>query len=380
MTNNEKESLEERGSEESLEQRETAGLSQSQIVIRRFVRHRAAMTSLIVLAFIILFVFTAGGIQLGSEEAPFRIPGWWNWTITYIPDFQNDGAPTLDVFPAFIDGTGMQIGAHPFGQDTIGKDYFALVMRGAQQSITVMFVIGIVAAFIGTVLGAVSGFFGKWVDQLIMRFTDLIITVPALIVGAVIGIQIGNLGVFMLALFLGLFTWTEEEVWLRIVAFSAVALVAVLVWLMMRSPWGRVMKGIREDEDAVRSLGKNVFAFKMQSLIIGGVLGAIGGMFYVLPTSVQPDALGRNMTFLIWTAMLLGGAATIWGPVLGSILFFALRIFIQGTVDILVPDAIMNTQQTEQFSWIMVGVALMLLVIFRPQGILGDKKELNFNV
>ena len=208
MTNNEKESLEERGSEESLEQRETAGLSQSQIVIRRFVRHRAAMTSLIVLAFIILFVFTAGGIQLGSEEAPFRIPGWWNWTITDIPDFQNDGAPTLDVFPAFIDGTGMQIGAHPFGQDTIGKDYFALVMRGAQQSITVMFVIGIVAAFIGTVLGAVSGFFGKWVDQLIMRFTDLIITVPALIVGAVIGIQIGNLGVFMLALFLGLFTWT----------------------------------------------------------------------------------------------------------------------------------------------------------------------------
>ena len=167
---------------------------------------------------------------------------------------------------------------------------------------------------------------------------------------------------------------------IRIVAWSLVVIFAILVWLLMRSPWGRVIKGIREDEDAVRSLGKNVFAFKMQSLIIGGVLGAIGGMFYVLPTSVQPDALGRNMTFLIWTAMLLGGAATIWGPVLGSILFFALRIFIQGTVDILVPDAIMNTQQTEQFSWIMVGVALMLLVIFRPQGILGDKKELNFNV
>ena len=167
---------------------------------------------------------------------------------------------------------------------------------------------------------------------------------------------------------------------IRIVAWSLVVIFAVLVWLLMRSPWGRVIKGIREDEDAVRSLGKNVFAFKMQSLIIGGVLGAIGGMFYILPTSLQADAMGRNMTFLIWTAMLLGGAATIWGPVLGSILFFALRIFIQGTVDILVPDAILNTQQTEQFSWIMVGVALMLLVIFRPQGILGDKKELNFNV
>ena len=167
---------------------------------------------------------------------------------------------------------------------------------------------------------------------------------------------------------------------IRIVAWSLVVIFAVLVWLLMRSPWGRVIKGIREDEDAVRSLGKNVYAFKMQSLIIGGVLGAIGGMFYILPTSLQADSMGRNMTFLIWTAMLLGGAATIFGPVLGSILFFALRIFIQGAVDIIVPDEIMNIQQTEQFSWIMIGVALMLLVIFRPQGILGDKKELNFNV
>jgi branched-chain amino acid transport system permease protein len=168
--------------------------------------------------------------------------------------------------------------------------------------------------------------------------------------------------------------------WIRLVSWSLVVIFAVLIWLLMRSPWGRVIKGIREDEDAVRSLGKNVFAFKMQSLIIGGVLGAIGGMFFILPTSLQPDAMGRNMTFLIWTAMLLGGAATIWGPVLGSILFFVIRIFVQGAVDILVPDSILNIQQTEQFSWIMIGVALMLLVIFRPQGILGNKKELNFNV
>jgi len=196
------------GKEEFIEQRETAGLSQSQIVVKRFFRHRAAMISLATLILIILFVFTAGGIQLGTAEQPFRVPGWWQWTIYDLPPLSNDGGPTLDLIPAFIDGTGMQVGQHPFGQDTIGRDYFALVMRGAQQSITVMFVIGIVAAFIGTVLGAVSGFFGKWIDQAIMRFTDLIITVPALIVGAVIGVQVGNLGVFVLALFLGFFTWT----------------------------------------------------------------------------------------------------------------------------------------------------------------------------
>jgi peptide/nickel transport system permease protein len=196
------------GSEDSIEQLETAGLSQGQIIARRFFRHRGAMISLVVLIFIILFVFSAGGIQLGTADQPIRVAGWWMWNIYDLPPVLNNGEPTLDVIPPFLDGTGVQIGQHPFGQDTIGRDYFALVMRGAQQSVTVMFVIGIVATFIGTVLGAVSGFFGKWVDQVIMRFTDLIITVPALIVGAVIGIQVGNLGVFVLALFLGLFSWT----------------------------------------------------------------------------------------------------------------------------------------------------------------------------
>lgn len=200
--------FESRGSEESLEQKEVAGLSQGQIVLRRFVAHRAAMISLVVLVLIILFVFSAGGLALGTNENPIRVMGWWKWDFTDITEIQGLGEPTLDLLPPFIDGTGFNIGDHPFGQDAIGQDYFALVVRGAQQSITVMFVIGLVAALIGTVLGALSGYFGKWIDAVIMRFTDLIITIPALIVGAVIGATIGNLGVFFLALFLGLFTWT----------------------------------------------------------------------------------------------------------------------------------------------------------------------------
>ena len=168
--------------------------------------------------------------------------------------------------------------------------------------------------------------------------------------------------------------------WIRFVAWSLVAIFCVLVWLLIRSPWGRVLKGIREDEDAVRSLGKNAFSFKMQALVLGVMIGGIAGVIYVLPSSVQPDALGRSTTFFIWTALLLGGAATIFGPVLGSILFFVVRIFVQGVTRMVVPDSVMSTQQTEQFSWILIGIALMLLVIFRPQGILGNKKELSFNV
>jgi branched-chain amino acid transport system permease protein len=103
-------------------------------------------------------------------------------------------------------------------------------------------------------------------------------------------------------------------------------------------------------------------------------------MMYVLPASVQPDSMGRSLTFFCYTALLLGGAATIFGPVLGSVIFFAARIGIKYTAAAYVPDSVLNGQQTEQFSYIVVGVALMLIVIFRPQGILGNKRELQFNV
>ncbi|WP_182113794.1 MULTISPECIES: branched-chain amino acid ABC transporter permease [unclassified Actinotalea] len=168
--------------------------------------------------------------------------------------------------------------------------------------------------------------------------------------------------------------------WIRIVAWVVVLLACLLVWRLLNSPWGRVLKGIREDEDAVRSLGKNVYGYKMQALVLGGVIGAVAGIIYVLPRAVQPDSMGRPMTFWVWTILLLGGAATVFGPVLGSMLFWATLMLIKTVGRELIPSTVMRTEQIEQFGWIVVGVTLMLLVIYRPQGILGDKKELAINV
>ncbi|NIJ05228.1 branched-chain amino acid ABC transporter permease [Frigoribacterium faeni] len=179
------------------------------------------------------------------------------------------------------------------------------------------------------------------------------------------------------------FTYDNNGVngwWIRIVAWVLVALLCLIVFLLNRSPWGRVLKGIREDEDAVRSLGKNVFSYKMQALVFGGVIGSLAGIIYVLPSSVQPDALGRSTTFFIWTALLLGGAATVFGPVLGAILFFVVRLAIRTLAGDFIPASIMSNQQADQFSYVLVGIALMCLIIFRPQGILGNKKELSFSV
>ena len=171
-----------------------------------------------------------------------------------------------------------------------------------------------------------------------------------------------------------------DDWWSRIVAWGLVALFLLVTWLLIRSPWGRVLKGIREDEDAVRSLGKSTFSYKMQALMIGGVMGGFGGIIMSLPAAINPDGMGRSTTFNLWMIMLLGGAATILGPLLGSILFFVVRLVITSVATEFVPSSILNSQQTELVSWILIGALLMILVIFRPQGILGNKKELSFNV
>ena len=86
---------------------------------------------------------------------------------------ENGGRPTLSLFP-------FAIGNHPFGQDEIGRDIFAVVMRGTQQSLMIMVIVGAIATFIGTVIGAISGYYRGWTDSVLMRFTDIIITIPVM--------------------------------------------------------------------------------------------------------------------------------------------------------------------------------------------------------
>jgi neutral amino acid transport system permease protein len=175
--------------------------------------------------------------------------------------------------------------------------------------------------------------------------------------------------------------FNERLTWVLVVGWTLVALSSLLVFLLMRSPWGRVVKAIREDEEAVRSLGKNVYAYKMQSLILGGVIGALGGfVFAVVNQSVQPDNYGTAFTFFCYTALLLGGTARVLGPVVGAMIFWfvlqltdvALRQAISADY---IPEAVLVGNEVGQVRLMLVGLGLMLLMIFRSQGIFGDKRE-----
>ncbi|MDQ0733964.1 branched-chain amino acid ABC transporter permease [Arthrobacter agilis] len=174
----------------------------------------------------------------------------------------------------------------------------------------------------------------------------------------------------------------ERDFWIRIVGWTVVIIACLVVWLLMRSPWGRVLKGIREDENAVRSLGKNVYAYKMQALVIGGVLGSLAGIIFTLPRgAVQPANYATELTFFLYTCLLLGGMATVLGPVIGAMIFWVVLSLTQGLLyGAIEVGAItfLSNSQAGQLRYILVGVALMLLMVFRPQGVLGNKKELAF--
>jgi branched-chain amino acid transport system permease protein len=183
----------------------------------------------------------------------------------------------------------------------------------------------------------------------------------------------------------GPWRYSERVTWVLLVGWALLALFCLLVWLLMRSPWGRVLKGIREDEDAVRSLGKNVYAYKMQALIIGGVIGAFAGFIYALGrAAVQPDLYGTELTFFAYTVLLIGGAARVFGPVVGAAIFWLVlsltdNILAQAINAGYISGSIMNANQVGQVRFMLVGLLLMLLMIYRPQGIFGDKRELALN-
>jgi len=178
----------------------------------------------------------------------------------------------------------------------------------------------------------------------------------------------------------GILTYNQDDLFVIIVGWVTVAIAALFVWQLMRSPWGRIVKGIREDEDAVRALGKNVYWYKMQALIIGGVLAALAVIINIVPTSLQPDNYGTQTTFFLFTIMLLGGATTVLGPILGSIIFWIVLSLTDGILSLLAANHLLPITQIQQgpVRFILVGIALILIIVFRPQGILGKKREAQF--
>jgi branched-chain amino acid transport system permease protein len=143
---------------------------------------------------------------------------------------------------------------------------------------------------------------------------------------------------------------------------------------LQRSPWGRVLRAIREDEDAARALGKNTLLFKLQSLALSAMLGAIGGFFLALNlATLHPIDFEPLVTFFAFSVLVLGGLANYKGVAFGAVLFW---FVIEGTRFIELPDPPFTETRIAALRLAITGMLLIGLMAYRPQGLFGKRQEM----
>lgn len=177
----------------------------------------------------------------------------------------------------------------------------------------------------------------------------------------------------------GSWQFNQDTLFTIIVGWSLVLLASLFVWRMVHSPWGRMVKAIREDEVAARSLGKNVFAVKLQALVIGSVLAGLAGILFVLDGGfIKPEFYVSQVTFNWYLVVILGGVGTILGPPLGAMIYWFVIAFLSSVLTQAIGNEgwwFIEPSDVGAIRFILVGVAVIALLVFRPQGIFGDREE-----
>jgi ABC-type dipeptide/oligopeptide/nickel transport system permease subunit len=146
---------------------------------RRFFRHRLAVASLVILIIIL------GAGALAPWVAPYSFEGY--------------NVDAIQQGPSW---------SHPFGTDLLGRDYLSRVIYGIRTSERVSFIVAGLATLIGTLVGMIAGYFGGWVDNVLMRFTDLILTLPGLAILLTAAAFLGHGSMYRVAIILALLLWT----------------------------------------------------------------------------------------------------------------------------------------------------------------------------
>jgi branched-chain amino acid transport system permease protein len=173
-----------------------------------------------------------------------------------------------------------------------------------------------------------------------------------------------------------LFTTFDWEVDRRVPLLVLVWLVALVVglflWYVTSSPWGRVLRAVREDEDAAAAVGKPVFSYKLQALAVGGAVAALAGVLFTFAqTTLYPENFLPIVTFTGFAILILGGLGSLVGVVAASIV---ITFLVDGSVLIDLP---IDPEQVAALRFVLIGLVIMLIMAFRPQGLFGKKEELH---
>ncbi|HEY9246194.1 MAG TPA: branched-chain amino acid ABC transporter permease [Candidatus Methanoperedens sp.] len=137
------------------------------------------------------------------------------------------------------------------------------------------------------------------------------------------------------------------------------------------SPFGRTLKAIRDDEDAVQVFGKNTFDFKIKIFIIGSCMAGISGtLFAHYLAFISPDMFFPTVTFSVWTMMVIGGTANNMGVIVGAVM---IQVFERGTR--FFKDFVSLPIESYNLRIIMIGLLLIIFILYRPEGIMKERKN-----
>jgi branched-chain amino acid transport system permease protein len=211
-----------------------------------------------------------------------------------------------------------------------------------------------------------------------LRFQELQVGIPGVWTARILGFTIG------------------ESFWSQSMNVLLVAVFVAVTFLVLRrvhqSPWGRVLRTIRSDEDLAEALGKDTYSLKMQSFVLGSVIMALAGVFYAhLNLFVSPGDLNPINTFYVWIAVILGGSGSNRGAMFGGFVIVAIQEgtrFIGGAlpdsfpIDLPAFLAVVESTYTtvvENFAstrLLAVGIIIILVMRYRPEGVLPPQREL----
>jgi branched-chain amino acid transport system permease protein len=170
----------------------------------------------------------------------------------------------------------------------------------------------------------------------------------------------------------GVFGTSYDRFYLAVMLCSIVV-IYIASERLVRSPWGRVLKAIREDEEVAASFGKDVFRYKMQALVLGAMIMGLGGSFYAHYVKyISPDTFNPLMgTFIVWVMVIAGGSGNNRGVMVGAVVIWYLWSFSEDFVIRLLPPPL--DSKAGDLRVILIGLVLQAILVKRPQGLMPQR-------
>ena len=164
----------------------------------------------------------------------------------------------------------------------------------------------------------------------------------------------------------------DREFVMAIIVWTTLGILLFLVSRIERTSWARVLRATREDDEVPAALGKNVFRFRLQAVILGSIIGGIAGIYWALESSLlSPDDFLTIVTFYGWMILILGGATKVKGLPFAAIFFG----FLYGGTRFFTFWPF-STFDAAYIRIMIIGIVLIILMMRRPQGIFGKRQEM----